>query len=174
MNGNHHSVAAAPLDLRTTHRERGTPGCTERLGDARTRAGSFEKNGASSPGSHGGATRKRLSDSSSLPLRKRPFPVETESRSQSPVLAPSAQQIAPAEDATRTDYQRGFASAVDAGWFVPTSATPRRAEDAPAFTIPYFVRKLPPNRAKVSHLSKTKIRFCCTKLALFKGNLIDC
>lgn len=143
MNGDNHSVAAAPLDLRTTHRERGTPGCTQRRRDARTGADSLETNGASSPGSHGGASCKRLFDSSSLPLRKRPFPVEAESRSQSPVLAPSALQIPPAGRATETDYQRGFVPAADAGWVVPASATHRRPEDAPAFPIPYFVRKLP-------------------------------
>lgn len=143
MNGDHHSVAAAPLDLRTTHRERGTPGCTQRLRDARNGADSSKKNGVSSPGSHCGASRKRLFDSSSLPLRKRPFPVELESRSQSPVLATSALPIPPAGHATRTDYQRGFLPAADAGWVVPASATPRRAEDAPVFPIPYFVRKLP-------------------------------
>lgn len=134
MNGDYHSVAGAPLDLRTTHRERGTPGCTERVRDARNGAGSSEKNAPSSPGSHGGASRKRLVDSSSLPLRKRPFPVEHESRSESPVLAPSAQQIpAAAQHATGTEYQRRIDVAADASWVAP--ATPRRAEDAPAFPI---------------------------------------
>lgn len=172
MNGDHHSVAAAPLDLRTTHRERGTPGHTERLRDARTGAESLEKNGASSPDSHGGASRKRPLDSSSLPLRKRPFPVEPESRSQSPVPAPSAQRIPPAEHATGTDYQRGFVPAADAGWFQPASATPRRAEDAPAFPIPYYIRELPPSRAEASHRSKTKT-LLCRICSLRKENLLS-
>lgn len=149
MNGDHHSVAAAPLDLRTTHRER--------VRDARTAADSSEKNGASTPGSHGGASRKRLVDTSSLPLRKRPFPVQPESRSQSLVVEPSAQQIPPAEQ-----HQRRFDLEADAGWLVPASATPRRAEDAPAFPIifpSHFVCKSPPNRAEISHLSNIRLLF---------------
>ncbi|XP_075907125.1 B-cell lymphoma 3 protein [Nelusetta ayraudi] len=143
MNGDHQSVAAAPLDLRTTHRERGTPGCTERVRDARTGADSLEKNGASSPGSHGGASRKRLLDSSSLPLRKRPFPVEPESRSQSPVPAPSTERFPPAEDAGGTGHQGAFGPPADAGWILPASAAPRRPEKAAAFSIQYFVPSYP-------------------------------
>lgn len=176
MNGDHQSVAAAPLDLRTTHRERGTPGCTERVRDARTGADSLEKNGASSPGSHGGASRKRLLDSSSLPLRKRPFPVEPESRSQSPVPAPSAERFPPAEDAGGTGHQGAFGPPADAGWILPASAAPRRPEEAAAFSIQYFVRKLTSDRAEISHLSQTKIRFGWLKvlnLLLLTGNLTD-
>lgn len=176
MNGDHQSVAAAPLDLRTTHRERGTPGCTERVRDARTGADSLEKNGASSPGSHGGASRKRLLDSSSLPLRKRPFPVEPESRSQSPVPAPSAERFPPAEDAGGTGHQGAFGPPADAGWILPASAAPRRPEEAAAFSFQYLVRKLTSDRTEISHLSQTKIRFGWLKvlnLLLLTGNLTD-
>lgn len=143
MNGDHHSVAAAPLDLRTTHRERGTPDCKERVRDARpaggapaasvrTGADGLETNGGSSPGAASGASRKRPADTSSLrlPFRKRPFPVEPESQSRSPAPTPSAERVSPAPDADCA-HREGFAGqAADVVRVGPSSVTQRRDEEA--------------------------------------------
>lgn len=142
MNGDHHSVATAPLDLRTTHRERGTPDCNERVRDARptggapaasvrTRADGLETNGGSSPGAASSASRKRPADTSSLrlPFRKRPILVEPESQSRSPAPTPSAERVSPAADADCA-HREGFAGqAADAVWVAPASMTPRRDEE---------------------------------------------
>lgn len=99
MNGDHQRVATAPLDLRTTNRERGTPDCNGRVRDARATGGSpapSANTGTESlerhctavrgalPGSESVASRKRPADKSSLrlPLRKRPVPVEPETERQ--------------------------------------------------------------------------------------------
>lgn len=141
MNGDHHSVAAAPLDLRTTHRERGTPDCKERVRDARptggapaasvrTRADGLETNGVSSPGAASGASRKRPADTSSLPLRKRPIPVELECQSRSPAPTPSAERVSPAAEANCA-LREGFAGqAADVVRVSPASVTQRRDEEA--------------------------------------------
>nr|XP_046254258.1 B-cell lymphoma 3 protein homolog [Scatophagus argus] len=93
MNGDHQSVAIAPLDLRTTNRERGSTGSripdgTSRVREARVTGGSpappactgtdsLEKCCPAArdalPGSATGASRKRPADnfSSNLPFRKR-------------------------------------------------------------------------------------------------------
>ncbi|KAG7457247.1 B-cell lymphoma 3 protein [Solea senegalensis] len=102
MNGDQqqqHSVATAPLDLRTTNRERRSPECSgsqrsrqqERSPAHTTGTQSLETHGAtvrrSAPGlEHGAAARKRPADTSSLklPFRKRPWiPVEPDTRTQS-------------------------------------------------------------------------------------------
>ncbi|TNN89201.1 hypothetical protein EYF80_000489 [Liparis tanakae] len=121
MNGDHRSVATAPLDLRTTNRERGSagsrsPDCKGRAKDARGTHGSPARTDRdrsethwpvvrSAPGPEHGAARKRPADKSSyrLPFRKRPIPVEPECGTQSPVLPESkARFFSPAVDADFT------------------------------------------------------------------------
>ncbi|XP_060937775.1 B-cell lymphoma 3 protein homolog [Limanda limanda] len=85
MNGDHRCVAAAPLDLRTTNRERG--GAGSRTPAACTGTSTLETScSTTSRSSEPGAARKRPADNSSLklPFRKRPIPVEPETRSRSP------------------------------------------------------------------------------------------
>ncbi|KAM9353515.1 B-cell lymphoma 3 protein homolog [Symphorus nematophorus] len=139
MNGDHQSVAAAPLDLRTTNRERGsaagsrTPDCKCRVRDARVSGGSpappactgtdsLDRRCAS--GSETGASRKRPADKSSLrlPFRKRPILVEPETQRQSPAPPESADRLSPAGEAdfTLPDIFASRAALV----------TPRRDEEA--------------------------------------------
>lgn len=119
MNGDHQSVATAPLDLRTTHRERGssgsrTPDCKGRAGDARVTGGSPAPPACTGTDSleihrpivrnatvsETNAARKRPADKSSLklPFRKRPFHVEPEVQSQSPAPPHSEDHFSPADD----------------------------------------------------------------------------
>lgn len=119
MNGDHQSVATAPLDLRTTNRERGsagsrTPdykGCAR---DARVTGGSpappactgtdsLEIPCPTVRSSEADAARKRPADKSSLklPFRKRQFHVEPETQRQPPAPAGSAHRVPPA-DGTET------------------------------------------------------------------------
>lgn len=119
MNGDHESVATAPLDLRTTNRERGSggsraPDCRSRFRDVRVTNGSPAPpacTGTDSLESHcpavrhavgsvNSAARKRPADTSSLklPFRKRPIPVEPETRSRSPTPPETGDRFSPAED----------------------------------------------------------------------------
>ncbi|KAM7421200.1 hypothetical protein PAMA_015383 [Pampus argenteus] len=119
MNREHQTVATAPLDLRTTTRERGstgseTPYHTGRVRDASVSSGSPARpacTGAdsmvihcpvvrSAPSSETGGTRKRPADKSafSLPFRKRPIPVESDTQTQSPAPAERGDRFSPAED----------------------------------------------------------------------------
>lgn len=105
MNGDYQSVATAPLDLRTTNRERGSsrarsPDCTGPVKDARGTSGSPAPPASTGTDSlqtscpavrdslslRNGAASKRQADDSflRLPLRKRPYPAEPEPQSQSP------------------------------------------------------------------------------------------
>lgn len=107
MNGDHRSVAVAPLDLRTTKRERGSAGsrtadCKGRAGDARRTDGSpasparrgeggpetRRPAAGSAPDPRAGAARKRPADAPfrTLPFRKRPVVFEPETRTQPSVL----------------------------------------------------------------------------------------
>ncbi|XP_040021276.2 uncharacterized protein bcl3 isoform X1 [Gasterosteus aculeatus] len=107
MNGDHRSVAIAPLDLRTTKRERGSAGsrtadCKGRAGDARRTDGSpasparrgeggpetRRPAAGSAPDPRTGAARKRPADAPfrTLPFRKRPVVFEPETRTQPSVL----------------------------------------------------------------------------------------
>lgn len=150
MNGDHQRVATAPLDLRTTNREQGTPDCNGRVRDARVTGGlpappactgtdSSERHctavRGALPGSESVASRKRSADKSSLrlPLRKRPIPVEPETERQSlepeieraPIRPPSRDRFSPA------DFRERFAGhAADESRVGPASATPRRNEVA--------------------------------------------
>ncbi|XP_054477801.1 B-cell lymphoma 3 protein homolog [Anoplopoma fimbria] len=149
MNGDHQSVATAPLDLRTTNRERGSagsrsPDCKGRTKDARGTEGSAatpactEKDrleihcpsARSAPGTDTGASRKRPADKSScrLPFRKRPIHVEPEPETQtpkspvSPVL--SGDRVSPAVHTDLT-LREGFAGRLE------RSASESRVDAAP-------------------------------------------
>lgn len=113
MNGDRHSVAAAPLDLRTTNRERGSAGSrTPDCGLPRSRQGlspaPAECTGTnnseihspalrSAPGSETGAARKRPADNSfhNLPFRKRPV---HKTQAQSPAPPESGDRSSLVED----------------------------------------------------------------------------
>nr|WKF45146.1 B-cell lymphoma 3 protein isoform X2 [Epinephelus akaara] len=168
MNGDHPSVATAPLDLRTTNRERGSAGsrtpdcksCASR--DARVTDGSpapptctgtdsleiHSPTVRSVPGSETGASRKRPADKSSsrLPFRKRPFVVEPETQRQSPAPSESADRFSPAPE---TDFtiQDGFAGrlerAADEGR-LGAAVIPRRVDEAAQSPDRYPIRFLHP------------------------------
>ncbi|XP_068592554.1 B-cell lymphoma 3 protein homolog [Cebidichthys violaceus] len=120
MNGDHQSVATAPLDLRTTNRERGSAG--SRTPDCKGRAKGSPAPPActgkdrleihcpvvrSAPGPDAGAARKRPADNSSrLPFRKRPILVEPETQTQSAVLPVSGDRLSPAVDTDFTLRER--------------------------------------------------------------------
>lgn len=128
MNGDHQSVATAPLDLRTTNRERGcagsrTPDCKSRTRDVRVTVGSPAPpacTGTDSleihsptirnvPGSESSVASKRSEDASSLklPLRKRRIRVEPEPQRQSPAAAESGDRFSPVEDRDFRDSLAG-------------------------------------------------------------------
>ncbi|XP_034029908.1 B-cell lymphoma 3 protein homolog [Thalassophryne amazonica] len=96
MNNDHHSVVPAPLDLRTTNRERGsaaasrTPDCNCCARDSRFAGGKHASAGTDNKAVHAATVRsvpcedaRTLDKSSSrLPFRKRPIPAEPEARTQ--------------------------------------------------------------------------------------------
>lgn len=118
MNGDHRSVATAPLDLRTTSRDRGTPNSKSRVRDA-------------PQGSEIGASRKRPTDKASfkLPFRKRPISIEPETPTQTPAAPSSEDRISPAADFTGRQSVAGQV-AEEAEDILPASATPRRNIEA--------------------------------------------
>lgn len=85
MNGSHQLLAAAPLDLRTTHRDHGTVNCKGGVRDTPPAAES----------------RRRPADkaSSRLPFRKRPILLEPEAETQAAPAQPSRQRLSPAQQA---------------------------------------------------------------------------
>ncbi|XP_069393163.1 B-cell lymphoma 3 protein homolog isoform X2 [Paralichthys olivaceus] len=107
MNGHHQSVATAPLDLRTTNRERGgagsrTPDCglqgRSPAPPACTGTSSLETRCSTTVRSVDiAAARKRPADNSSLklPFRKRPILVEPETQTQSAAPAESGGRVSP-------------------------------------------------------------------------------
>ncbi|XP_003458836.2 B-cell lymphoma 3 protein homolog [Oreochromis niloticus] len=121
MNGTHKSVAPVPLDLRTNIRARGNAGGTPACGsrDARvtggspappafTGADSLDENCPTVRGvsvSPTSASRKRPADrsASQLPFRKRPIPVEPETKRLSPSKAEKEDRFSPPEDKTLAD-----------------------------------------------------------------------
>ncbi|XP_070768544.1 B-cell lymphoma 3 protein homolog [Enoplosus armatus] len=168
MNGHHQSVATAPLDLRTTNRERGsagsrTPDCKGRARDTRLTGGSParpEFTGTDSleircpavreaPGSETGASRKRPADNSSLrlPFRKRPILVEPETQRQSPPPPQSGDRFPPAVN-TDVALQESFAGrlerAADESRVGVTQVTPRRLEEPGQSPDGYQIRLLHP------------------------------
>lgn len=153
MNGDHESVAIAPLDLRTTNRERGsagsrTPDCKGRARDARATGGSPAPPACTgtdslqircptvrgAPGSGTGASHKRPADESSfrLPLRKRPYLVEPETQKQSPVPPESGDRFPPAvvTDITFGESLAGFERTADESRIGAAPVTPRRVDEA--------------------------------------------
>lgn len=123
MNSDHQSVATAPLDLRTTTRERGSagsriPDCNGRASDAGVTGGSPAPPACtgtdslelhcpsvkSASGSGTDASRKRPADNSSLklPFRKRQFHVEPETQRNSPAPLDSGDRSSPADDTDQT------------------------------------------------------------------------
>lgn len=154
MNGDHQSVATAPLDLRTTNRERGsagsrTPDCKGRVRDARVTGGSPAPPACTgtdsleircpsvrgTPGSESGAARKRPADKSSLrlPFRKRPILVEPETQTQSPAPPESVDRFSPAVDTDitiRESFAGRLGQATDESRVVAAQVTPRQVEEA--------------------------------------------
>lgn len=152
MNGDQQSVATAPLDLRTTHRERGSagpgtpPGCKGRAGDARVTGGSPAPPASTGtdtleircpvrgalPGSETGASRKRPADRSSsrLPFRKRRFHVDPESQRQTPAPAQTEDRCSPAVGADLTSRESFPGRAADESRVNAAPMTPRRSEEA--------------------------------------------
>lgn len=116
MNGDHQSLVPAPLDLRTTNRERGTLNCRGRVRDA-------------PPLAESGAVRKRPADkpSSSLPFRKRPIHIEPDIQRQPATPEPSRHRVSPAGESA---IRQGVAgqSAADSR-VAPASVIPFRNED---------------------------------------------
>ncbi|XP_023265113.1 B-cell lymphoma 3 protein isoform X1 [Seriola lalandi dorsalis] len=124
MNGDHQSVATAPLDLRTTNRERGGAGSrSPDCGLERSREGRSPAPPASTgtnsleircpaarnvADSGTGAARKRPADNSSLklPFRKRRILIEPETQTQSPPPAESGDRLSPVEDTDLTFRER--------------------------------------------------------------------
>lgn len=162
MNGDHESVATAPLDLRTTHRERGsagsaTPDYKGRASDARVTGGSpappactgtdsLEIHAACSETS---AARKRPADKSSLklPFRKRPFHAVPEIQRQSPAPPHSEDRSSPAtsaEVAVRESVSRRLENAPDVSRVGVAAVAPRRAEGPGQSLDGYTVCYLPP------------------------------
>lgn len=119
MTGDHQSAATAPLDLRTTIRERGTEDCKGRIVAAAPLACAgtdrLENHSQAVQGTlvslGRGASHKRRTDSSpcSLPLRKRKIHFEPETPIQSPTPPPNRDCFSPPVDADFT-CREGFAS----------------------------------------------------------------
>ncbi|XP_029959243.1 B-cell lymphoma 3 protein homolog [Salarias fasciatus] len=156
MNGDHQSVATAPLDLSTSARERGsaagsrTPDCSSRAGDARasscspappacTGTDSLEIH-TPDPKTSGG--RKRTADASSLrlPFRKRPIPVEADTQEESPA-AESADRGSPAE-AADSRCRESLCAPVERRAVVSAPA-PMQIEEARLSPNGYLVRFVP-------------------------------
>ncbi|XP_069559987.1 B-cell lymphoma 3 protein homolog [Brachyistius frenatus] len=154
MNGDYQSVATAPLDLRTTNRERGsggsrTPDCKARARDARVISGSPATPACtgtdsfgircsaarSAPGSEATAACKRPADTSTLklPFRKRPFPFEPETQRQSPAPSQSGDRFSPAEGqdfSFRENLPGRLERSADDGRVGVAPVTPRRVVEA--------------------------------------------
>lgn len=164
MNGDHRSVATAPLDLRTTSRDRGTPNCKSRVRDA-------------PQGAETGASRKRPADkaSSRLPFRKRPISLDPESPTQSPTQTPAApsseDRISPAVDFTVRQSVAGQV-AEEAEDILPASATPRRnikSGRSPEGYRTCCFYPLEHGRPRVLILNKTSFLFPLSKLIVEKN-----
>ncbi|KAL6109796.1 bcl3 [Pungitius sinensis] len=150
MNGDHRSVAVAPLDLRTTNRERGSADCKGRAEDAPRGTGGSPasparggKDGSdtrcpaprSAPDPQTAAARKRPADASfcKLPFRKRPIIVETETPTQPSVSPRRADGLSPAADAgspLRGGSAGRLETAAKDGRLHAAPGTPRRAGEA--------------------------------------------
>ncbi|XP_071325726.1 B-cell lymphoma 3 protein homolog [Trachinotus anak] len=150
MNSDHQTVATAPLDLRTTYRERGSSGSrSPDCGVERSRQGHSPAPPASTgtnsleahcpavrsvPDSRTGVARKRPADSSSLklPFRKRPILVEPEIQTQSPAPPENGDRLAPVEDtdlACRESLAVRLERAAEEHRVGVAPVTPRRIEE---------------------------------------------
>lgn len=148
MNGEHQSVATAPLDLRTTNRDRGSAGSRSPSCGLETSLVLRSPASPASTGTNGleircsavrGApdsrtTIKRPADSSSLklPFRKRRILVEPESETQSPAPAESGDRLSPVEDtdlAFRESSAGRLERAADDHRVGVAPVTPRRIEE---------------------------------------------
>ncbi|XP_041649618.1 B-cell lymphoma 3 protein homolog [Cheilinus undulatus] len=152
MNGDHQSVATAPLDLRTSNRERGTTDCKGRVGDARVTSGSPAPpsctgmdtgmacqlpqltrcpTGRVAQGSKNSPDRKRPADDSSLrlPFRKRPIPVELETQSQSPAPADPEDRLSPVVETDVTSRISRLERVEDDSRIVAGPVIPRQFEE---------------------------------------------
>ncbi|KAL3059744.1 hypothetical protein OYC64_014360 [Pagothenia borchgrevinki] len=142
MNGDHQSVATAPLDLRTTTRERAaarTPDCSSGARDARGTGGSPAPPACTGTDSlqinDTGVARKRKADksSSSLPFRKRQFVVEPEPQRQSPAPPEGEDCVPPAgntELTLRESLTGRLEVSADESRVCATPVTPRRFTEA--------------------------------------------
>ncbi|KAM3614462.1 uncharacterized protein V6R79_014795 [Siganus canaliculatus] len=154
MNGDHQSVATAPLDLRTTYRERGSAGSRTPDSSGCDRGARVTGGGSPAapaapvctgtdslekccpavrcvlPVSDAGASRKRPADkaSSRLPFRKRPIPLEPETRRHSPAPPLSSDQLSHAVEDSR--LRESFVPRVASESKVDAApVTPRRGEE---------------------------------------------
>ncbi|XP_062278193.1 B-cell lymphoma 3 protein homolog [Scomber scombrus] len=167
MNGDHQSVATAPLDLRTTTRERGSTGSKSpdykgRVRDARVSGGSPAPPACtgtdslihcpavrSVPSSETSVSRKRPADKNALrlPFRKRPIPVEPDTQTQSPAPPERVDCFSPAED-TDLPFRERLSSrlerAADESKIAVAPVTPRRVEEAGQGPDGYHIRFLHP------------------------------
>lgn len=169
MNGDHQSVAAAPLDLRTTTRERGStgsksPDCKGRVRDAQVSGGSPAPPACtgtdslihcpvvrSVPSSESGTSRKRPADKSALrlPFRKRPITVEPEPDTQTQSSAPTERvdRFSPAEDTDllfRERSSRRLDRTADESRIAIAPAKHRRVEEAGQSSDGYHIRFFQP------------------------------
>lgn len=161
MNGHHQSVATAPLDLRTSTRERGsagarTPDCKYRARDAQVTGGSPAPPACTgtdtleircpavrgAPGSGADASRKR--PAACLPFRKRPIPVEPETKRQSPAPPQSADRFSPAADADVSFRESLAGRAADESEISAAPVTSRRDEETGHSPDRYTIHLLHP------------------------------
>lgn len=117
MNGDHQLLAAAPLDLRTTHRDRGTLNCRGGVRDA---------------------PRPADKPSSRLPFRKRPIHLEPEADAAAGGAQPSRQRLSPAEAPPRPPGAAGPSAA--AARVCPASVPPLGRDAARCWAPPGYGR----------------------------------
>ncbi|CAJ1062648.1 B-cell lymphoma 3 protein homolog [Xyrichtys novacula] len=165
MNGDHQSVATAPLDLRTTTRERGSsgarsPDCKGHVRDARVTGGSPAPPACTGTDSlqtrcpavrdahrsKNGTDRKRPADESSLrlPFRKRRILVEPETQSQSPAPTERGDRVPPVVETDFTSRVRRLERVADDGRISAGPLTSSWRHDARQSLDGYPVRFLQP------------------------------
>ncbi|KAK2844827.1 hypothetical protein Q5P01_011486 [Channa striata] len=157
MNGDRQSVATAPLDLRTTNRERGSagsraPDCKGPPRDAAEGTGTdtLERHSPTARGASGSqivAERKRPADKSSikLPFRKRHFHVEPDNQRQSPAPSAGGDRVSPSDDTDFACQERSVGRlerSPDRTRIAPV--LPRRFEEPGASLADYPIHLLPP------------------------------
>ncbi|CAN9513791.1 unnamed protein product [Ophioblennius macclurei] len=147
MNGDHQSVATAPLDLSTSVRERASsrnPDCRSQAGDACASGCSpappactgTDNLGIRTPEPKTSGDRKRKADASSLPFRKRPFRGEDERRKE-PLPAENS------SGAADLKFRESLSSPVERRVVVSAPA-PMQIEEARLSPNGYHIRFLHP------------------------------